>query len=188
MIDQKNMVLPKQIIDTFWLDSYFFIIKKPAFAVSHRTITLRMMSNNRSTAHPTVLYMYDQFLNRYVTPQMKKLSVTLLAGCLIFWGGFSAIGTILSACFFSRQVSIDYRCWPAFLLLIIHSVAAKWETAASIFLSKSWKLTPEYLKICSSNPKCFRIRCSHPQPHDTISLNRQDMKLEWAKSDMVWPF
>ncbi len=66
----------------------FFYYKKTCFCSFHRTITLRMMSNNRSTAHPTVLYMYDQFLNRYVTPQMKKLSVILLAGCLIFWGGF----------------------------------------------------------------------------------------------------
>jgi hypothetical protein len=48
-------------------------------SVSHLTVTLRMMSNNRRSVSSIGLYMYDRFFNRYVTPQMKKLIMTLLA-------------------------------------------------------------------------------------------------------------
>jgi hypothetical protein len=108
--------------------------------------------------------MYDRFFNRYVTPQMKKLSETFFAGWLLpCFFKFSAMGTILSACFFCQQVSIDhlYRitvsCHPD-------------------FLKKIMKITLKYLKICPGNPKFFRsitlnTPCSRPQSRNTVPLN-----------------
>jgi hypothetical protein len=91
-------------------------------------------------SHPSVLYMYDWFFNRYVTPQMKKLIVTLLAGWLPHFFEFFAIGTVLSTCFFQWQVITDHQC----------------QSAAWFLKSKSWKLTLKYLQICSGNPEFFR--------------------------------
>ncbi len=75
-------------------------------AVSILTVTLQITSNKHRSdhSHPSVLYMYDWFFNSYVTPQMKKLSLTLTSGWLPPFSTLSAIGTILSACFCSCKV------------------------------------------------------------------------------------
>jgi hypothetical protein len=47
MKDQKNLGLPEHICIAFWCHFHVLICKKLALLVSHLTVTLRMMSNNR---------------------------------------------------------------------------------------------------------------------------------------------
>ncbi len=108
-------------------------------------------------SHPSVFYMYDWFFIRYVTLQMKKSIVKLLTGRLppFFW--FFVIGTVISACFFCRQVTIEHRRQSS-LLLIIRRVTAWWETAVAwVFKSKSWKFLLKYLKMCSGNQRWAKV-------------------------------
>ena len=52
-IDQKNLVLPKQILNSFLCHFHVLIIKKHALAVYHLTVTLRRSNKRRCTNFPT---------------------------------------------------------------------------------------------------------------------------------------
>jgi hypothetical protein len=100
--------------------------------------------------------MYDWFFKRYVTPQMKKSIVTLLAAWLLPFFKFSAIGIVLSTCFFYWQVIIDHRCRSAVVTHYLQSNCLMRNRCGLLFKSKSWKFTVKFLKICYGNPTFFR--------------------------------
>ncbi len=117
----------------------------------------------------SVLYLYDSFFSRYVTPQMKNLSVMLLAGWFLqlFWTFCDRNRTsrlldllvseqwsplLICGCHCTHHSLSDLR-----LLLIICRVIVKWETATACFFRiKTWKWHQKGIQICSGNPKFFR--------------------------------
>jgi hypothetical protein len=127
--------------------------------------------------------MCDWFFNRYVTPQMKKSIMTLLAGWLTTFFLCSAIRTVLSACFFYRQVIIDHGCRSA--VFTHHSQSNSFmrnSCGLIIYLylwlyQKLWKRTQKYLKICFGNPKYFRSSILNPVYLSLISWHYPFKKL-----------
>ncbi len=128
----------------------------------------------------SVLYLYDSFFSRYVTPQMKNLSVMLLAGWFpqLFFK-HSSIVTVHTSQMLDLSVSEQWspvlicRCYLSFaewsaavtyhslsdlrLLLIIWRVTVEWETSTACFFRiKTWKWHKKGIKIFSANLKFFR--------------------------------
>ncbi len=157
MKDQKNLGLPEHIVFAFWCHFYVLICTKQALSVSHLTVTLLMMSNNRRSVSSIgfvhvrsileeVSYSPDEEIDRDVTCRMIAAIFLSLLRSELYSPLVSSIGK------WSLITGADLR-----LLLIIRRVTASWETAAAwFFKSKSWKLTLKSLKICSGYPKFFR--------------------------------
>jgi hypothetical protein len=125
----------------------------------------------------SVLYMYDSFFNRYVTPWMKNSSVMLLTGWLPpFYRPFCDKNSnfrLLDLSASERWSPVRIcGCYSSFaewssavthhsqndlrLLLIICRVNVKWKTAtACLFRIKTWKWNQKGIKLCSGNPKFF---------------------------------
>jgi 6-pyruvoyl-tetrahydropterin synthase len=81
---KRSKFLPSQehILSSFWQNFHVLFLKKQALAVSQLTVTVQMMSNNRRSFSSIglVQYLYDSwFFSKYVTPQMKNLSVLLFS-------------------------------------------------------------------------------------------------------------
>ncbi len=98
-------------------------------------------------SHPSVLYMYDRFFNwyPYVTPQMKKLIVTLLAGWLppffqVFYDRNCTFRLLLLSARDHWSPVPNCCCYSSLHCLI--------RSCCGLFFlkSKSWKLTLKYLK------------------------------------------
>jgi hypothetical protein len=67
----------------FWYHFHVLFRKLCALAVSHSTVTLRLISNNhRSFSYISAVHMWS-FFNGYVTPWMKNSSLMLLTGWLL---------------------------------------------------------------------------------------------------------
>ncbi len=162
--------------------AYFYSVLEPFFlfnfekcmslAVSHLTVTLRMMSR-KIADHSLllVLYMYNSFFNRYVTPRMKYSSMRLHAGWLLPFLELSAIGTVILPAWSIGKWALITN---ADLQLSLGNcrVTAKWRTAAGRFLKSSvWNLTQKGLNICSGKGKNLnlstRIIIVHSQTRDT---------------------
>ncbi len=111
MIDLKNVRLPEDIFFPFWCHFHVLIRKMWALAVSHLTVTLRMISTVTIKDHSllSVLYMCDSFFNRYVTPWMKNSNFLEL----------SAIGTVTSACLIFGHGSTDLRLYTSTKLKMV---------------------------------------------------------------------
>ncbi len=80
MLDLKNVGLLEHIFIPFWRHFHVLIPKMRALAVSHLTITLQMISNNRRSFSSIDAVDVNSFFNMYVTPLMKNLSMMLLTG------------------------------------------------------------------------------------------------------------
>ncbi len=143
-VGQKNVGLPEHIFITFWHHFYVLILKKNALAVSHLTVTLQMMSNNRRSFSSN-------------NSQMKNLNVTLLAGWSppYFWTFFNRSYTLQSqdpaACelhFCRYSLSLIYTFCLRTLqvsIILIHpndSVSECWITQQiSEWQLKEWQIT-----------------------------------------------
>jgi hypothetical protein len=152
---------------------FMFKWTKKTFSVSYLTVTLRI-TTTADQSHPSVLYMYYWFLNRYVISQMKKSIVMLFAGWFPpFFLYFCAIGTVLCTCFFYWQVIIDHRCRSAVVTHHSQSNSPRnylmRNCCGLIFKSISWKRTLKYLNICSCDPKFFRSSTWNPVYPSSIS-------------------
>ncbi len=157
MKDQKNLGLPEQIFIPFWCHFHVLICKKQALAVSHLTVTLRMMSlRSNLPLKESIVHVQNRWMrqicgnyeeiDRDITCRMIAAIFLSLLRSELYSPLVSSIGK------WSLITVVDLR-----LLLIIPRVTAWWETAAAwFFKSKSWKLTLKSLKICSGNPKFFR--------------------------------
>jgi hypothetical protein len=65
---------------SFLCHFHVLILKKQALAVSHFTITLQMMSNNRRSFSSVDVVHVRLIFTRYVTLQIKNSNMMLLAG------------------------------------------------------------------------------------------------------------
>jgi hypothetical protein len=120
----------------------------------------------KDQSHPSVLYMYDWFFNRYVTPHIKKSIMTLLSGWLppLFWV-FSNWNCTLSFLLLS-QVIIVHLCLSA---VVTHHSQSNCLMRNRCSLMVKGKLTLKYLKICSVHPEFFRSITWNPVYPSSIS-------------------
>jgi hypothetical protein len=150
---------PEHIFSSFWRNFH-------VLAVSPLTVTLQMMSNNcRSfSSISVVLVQFILHLVCYSSDEELEHDVTCVMIFAIFQTFFDHNSTShllgLSA---SEQWSPVVMCGCNYhlqsdlrLLLIIHRVTVKWETAKAYFFRiKTWKWHQKGTKICSGNPKLF---------------------------------
>ncbi len=118
-----------------------------ALAVSHLTVTLRMISNNRRSFSSigAVHVQYDSFFNRYVTPWMKNSSVMLLTGWLPPFLRTFVIGTVTATYLIYWQVSIDH--WCGSVAVTHHSELLSYEKPSRrVFLELEHKKTLKTIK------------------------------------------
>ncbi len=141
MIDLKNVGLPEHIFLPFWGNFYVLIWKMRALAVSHLTVTLRMISNNwRSLCYRCCTCVIHSSIGMLLPGWRTQVWCYLLDDCRHFVD-LSAMGTVTSACLIYRQVSIDHWWGSAAvthhsqsdlrLLLIICRVTVKLKTATA---------------------------------------------------------
>ncbi len=114
IVNEKNLGLPEHIFIAFWRHFHVLICKKQALLVSHLTVTLRMMSNNPQIGliHQFCTCTIDSLRGKLLPRWRNWLWRYLQDDCRHFLKSF-AVGTVLSACFFYRQVIIDDRCRSA---------------------------------------------------------------------------
>jgi hypothetical protein len=155
MIDLKNVGLPDHIFIPFWCRFYVLIQKICALAVSHLTVTLQMISNNRRSFSSISVYMYDSFLNRYVTPWNKNSGVTLLTGCLPTFCRTSCDQNS-NFCLLDLSASEHWSpvricsCYSSFTELLSYEKPPK-----HVFLELQHTKTLKIVKIGSSNTTFF---------------------------------
>ncbi len=142
-----------------------------------------MMSSYCRSFSLSLLYMYNKFFNRYVTPHIKKSSISSPAASLSqLFQTFCNPNGIPSACLIWRQGSIDHQHWPDRrknnLFIMIHF--------------STWLSTPlcqELLAAFSTWTPSGSLETFDffPLPAFDLGRDHQDYSWQQAKSSSGWP-
>ncbi len=113
-MDMKSLWLPDHIL-TLRHHFYVLIFKKTwfyGFSFDRNSAKCEWWVTAADRSAWSVLYMYDWFFNRYITPIWPpQVRCQLLSADHCHYFKLSAIRTVSSACLIYWKVSIDHRWW-----------------------------------------------------------------------------